>query len=110
MASRKPKSPLGNRQDQKKRKRSNEVVHRALTSMVKYALSKRSERPVKSRRSKNPYLFNLSWKLTGQGDGTHYYGGSFGMLDQILVNRTVLNGDSPFRLGSNFEILKYDRW
>ena len=30
------------------------------------------------------------------------------MLDQILVNRPVLNGDSPFRLGSNFEILKYD--
>ena len=30
------------------------------------------------------------------------------MLDQILVNKPVLNGESPFKLGSGFEILKFD--
>ena len=77
-------------------------------SMVEYALSERSKRRVISDRTEKPYLFNLSWELTGEGTGTHYYGGTFGMLDQILVNKPVLNGESPFKLGSGFEILKFD--
>ncbi len=77
-------------------------------SLVAYALSERVERRVKSKRSRNPYLLNLTWDLIGQGDGTHFYDGTPGMLDQILVNRPVLRDDSPFEVdASTLEILKF---
>ena len=77
-------------------------------SLVAYALSERVERRVKSKRSRNPYLLNLTWDLIGQGDGTHFYDGTPGMLDQILVNRPVLRDDSPFEVDeSTLEILKF---
>jgi len=61
-------------------------------SLVQYALSERVERRVRSKRSRNPYLLNLTWQLMGQGVGTP------GMLDQILVNRPILRDDSPFEV------------
>ena len=77
-------------------------------SLVEYALSERVERRVKSKRSKKPYLLNLTWKLMGQGVGTHFYDGTPGMLDQILVNRPVLRDDSPFEVNqSSVEIIKF---
>jgi predicted extracellular nuclease len=76
-------------------------------SMVKYALSDRSVRRVTSPQAKNPYLYNLSWRLIGQDTGTHFYGGSFGMLDQMLINRPMLNGDSPFKVSGEVGILKF---
>lgn len=77
-------------------------------SLVEYALSERVEKRVKSKRSRNPYLFNLMWPFMGQGLGTHYYSGLPGMLDQFLVNRPVLRSDSPFEISSNpIEILKF---
>lgn len=77
-------------------------------SLVAYALSERVERRVKLKRSRNPYLLNLTWDLIGQGDGTHFYDGTPGMLDQILVNRPVLRDDSPFEVdASTLKILKF---
>jgi len=77
-------------------------------SLVAYALSERVERRVKSKRSRNPYLLNLTWDLIGQGEGTHFYDGTPGMLDQILVNRPVLRDDSPFEVDpSTVQILKF---
>ena len=77
-------------------------------SLVEYALSERVERRVKSKRSRNPYLLNLSWDLIGQGEGTHVYDGTPGMLDQILVNRPVLRDDSPFEVdASTVQVLKF---
>lgn len=77
-------------------------------SLVDYALSERHERRVKSLRSQNPYLLNLTWNLMGQGNGTHYYGGIPGMLDQILVNRPLLRSDSLFEVDvASVEILQF---
>ena len=77
-------------------------------SLTEYALSERVARRVKSKRSRLPYLLNLTWPLMGQGVGTHYYNGQPGMLDQILVNRPVLRDDSPFSVDvATFEILMY---
>lgn len=77
-------------------------------SLVEYALSERVERRVKSLRSRNPYLFNLTWNLMGQGIGTHFYNGTPGILDQVLVNRPVLRDDSPFEVDTEtVEILRF---
>ena len=77
-------------------------------SLTQYALSERVERRVKSMRSRKPYLLNLTWSLMDEGNGTHVYDGTPGMLDQILVNRPVLRDDSPFEVDrSSFEILKF---
>ena len=77
-------------------------------SLVNYALSERVERRVKSKRSRKPYLLNLTWRLMGEGIGTHYFGGTPGMLDQILVNRPVLRDDSPFEVDQlSLEVLRF---
>lgn len=77
-------------------------------SLVQYALSERVERRVKSKRSRKPYLLNLTWRLMGQGIGTHFFQGTPGMLDQILVNRPVLRNDSPFEANQlSLEILRF---
>ena len=66
-------------------------------SLVEYALALKDSRKVRSRRSRKPYLFNLMWRLQEDGVGTHYYD-DWGILDQVLVNRTLLAGDSDFAL------------
>jgi len=76
-------------------------------SLVDYALSERSESRVKSKRSKNPYLYNLMWGPLATGAGTHFFSG-FGMLDQFLVNRPLLRSDSPFRVDKDsIEIVRF---
>lgn len=74
---------------------NDEPFNRALTH---YALAQRIERKVKSRRSKNPYLLNLMWPLMGSGHVSYMYEGQPHMLDQILVNRGLLDRDSPLEL------------
>lgn len=77
-------------------------------SMVQYALSQRLPRRVKSKRSRSPYLYNLMWKFMGNGLGTHFYSGDPGMLDQILVNRPLVRGDSDFELDEDsLEIVRF---
>lgn len=75
-------------------------------SMADYALSERTKRRVVSKRSKKPYLYNLSWPLMGKGEGTHFYN-HWGMLDQILVNKDLLNSQLPIRyVEDSFTITK----
>ena len=62
-------------------------------SVADYALGLKDSKRVKSKRSQKPYLFNLMWRLQEDGVGTHYYD-NWGMLDQILVNRAVLNDET----------------
>ncbi|MFT4586973.1 MAG: endonuclease/exonuclease/phosphatase family metal-dependent hydrolase [Candidatus Binatia bacterium] len=67
-------------------------------SLADYALGERIPRRVVSRRSRKPYLLNLMWPLMGRGEGTHFYGGEPGMLDQFLINRGLLAADAPLRV------------
>ena len=69
-------------------------------SITDYALGLKDSRSVKSKRSKKPYLFNLMWPLQKDGIGTHYFD-SWGMLDQILVNRSLLQGSASLKLVPN---------
>ena len=66
-------------------------------SVAEYALGLKDSSKVRSRRSRKPYLYNLMWHLQEDGVGTHFYDG-WGMLDQLLVNRALLNGDAGFAL------------
>jgi predicted extracellular nuclease len=75
-------------------------------SMQEYALSKKDSKRVKSKRSRKPYLLNLMWPLQTDGVGTHFYD-TWGMLDQILVNRSLLTSEDGFRLvGDSCEIIR----
>jgi predicted extracellular nuclease len=77
-------------------------------SLVEYALSERVEKRVKSKRSQKPYFLNLMWALTGAGEGTHFYEGQPGMLDQILVGRSLLRSESKLQLvEDSVQILKF---
>ncbi len=69
-------------------------------SVTQYALGLKDSSKVKSKRSRKPYLFNLMWPLQYDGSGTYYYD-SWGMIDQILVNRAMLRKQSPITLVSN---------
>ena len=60
-------------------------------SMTEYALSCKSLSKVTSKRAKNPYLYNLMWPLMGKDIATHSFNGTWGMLDQFLVNRAGLD-------------------
>jgi predicted extracellular nuclease len=64
-------------------------------SLAEYALSTNDSRQVANGR--NPYLLNLMWPILASGAGSHYYGGRWNMLDQILVSRGVVNGKSGWR-------------
>lgn len=66
-------------------------------SISEYALGLKDSSKVRSKRSQNPYLFNLMWRLQEDGIGTHYYNG-WGMLDQILVNRAALLNESGLQM------------
>lgn len=66
-------------------------------AMTDYALAIKDASKVKSKRSQNPYLYNLMWRLLAEQGGTHYFDG-WGMLDQILVNRPLLRSESPLQL------------
>lgn len=69
-------------------------------SVTQYALGLKDSAKVKSKRSRNPYLFNLMWPLQYDGSGSYYYD-SWGMIDQILVNRPMLRSESPITLVSD---------
>lgn len=77
-------------------------------SLVEYALAERVDRRVRSARSRNPYFLNLMWPLMGNGNGTHYFGGLPGMLDQMLVNRPLLLRTSKLEVKEDtVEIIKF---
>ena len=69
-------------------------------SITHYALGLKDSSKVQSKRSQKPYLYNLMWPLQNDKSGTHYYD-SWGILDQILVNRPLLRKESQLQLVSN---------
>jgi len=69
-------------------------------SITHYALGLKDSSKVRSKRSRKPYLYNLMWPLQNDQSGTHYYD-SWGMLDQILVNRPLLRKESRLQLVSD---------
>jgi predicted extracellular nuclease len=69
-------------------------------SITHYALGLKDSSKVKSKRSRKPYLYNLMWPLQNDKSGTHYYN-SWGMLDQVLVNRPLLRKENPLTLVNN---------
>jgi|TARA_R110000782_G_scaffold256548_1_gene345597 predicted extracellular nuclease len=78
-------------------------------SMQEYALSEKDSKRVKSKRSTKPYLYNLMWPLQTDGAGTHYYD-TWGMLDQILVNRPLLTRADGLSLVKNSqEVIRFPK-
>ena len=69
-------------------------------SITHYAPGLKDSSKVQSKRSQKPYLYNLMWPLQKDKSGMHYYD-SWGMLDQILVNRPLLRKESQLQLVSD---------
>ena len=61
-------------------------------SLVGYALSDRTRDKV--TRASNPKFLNLMWPILGQGIGTHYYDNFPNVLDQFLVAKGLITGNS----------------
>ena len=75
-------------------------------SLENYALSTRTLKQVTSTRVTNPYLFNLMWPLLGHSIATHSFNKSWGMLDQILVNRAALKREGIYCLPQDITIFQ----
>ena len=58
-------------------------------SITDYALAIRDSSKVRSRRARRPLLLNLMWVIQEDGVGSHYYD-QWSILDQIMVNRAML--------------------
>lgn len=61
-------------------------------SLLEYALSMRTSDSLK--RAINPKFYNLMWSLLGAGSGTHHFGSEFSMLDQFMISKGLLFGNS----------------
>ena len=66
-------------------------------SITDYALALKDSDKVRSRRTRRPVLFNLMWEIQEDGVGSHYYD-DWSMLDQMMINRCLLNGDNGLTL------------
>ena len=64
-------------------------------SLVDYALSDRIRPKVTLARSAK--FLNLMWQILGQGIGTHYYNNIPNVLDQFLVSKGLVTGNSNLR-------------
>jgi predicted extracellular nuclease len=65
-------------------------------SLRQYALAVRERGMV--TRARSPKLLNLMWDLMGDGVASHYYGSTPNMLDQILVSKGILTGNSGLKI------------
>jgi hypothetical protein len=75
-------------------------------SLTQYALSTRQVAKVLQEGS--PRLWNLMWPLTGAGEGTFYFDNFANVLDQFLVNRSMLGPESPIRpVAGTVEIVRF---
>jgi len=75
-------------------------------SMVNHALSHHSRTKVTKARS--PRFLNLMWPVLGQGVGTHYYDNTANVLDQFLVSKGLVTGNSGIRvLPDSVKVLDY---
>ena len=66
-------------------------------SITDYALALKDSSKVRSKRTRRPLLFNLMWEIQEDGVGSHYYD-YWTMLDQIMVNRALLEDTSALAL------------
>ena len=66
-------------------------------SITDYALALKDSSKVRSRRTRRPLLFNLMWEIQEDGIGSHYYN-DWSMLDQMMVNRALLEGSGGLSL------------
>jgi len=76
---------------------------RALTN---YALSHHMR--AKVTRARSPKFLNLTWATMGSGQGTHYHENTAAVLDQLLVSKGLLTGNSGFMaLTDTVEIVRF---
>ncbi|HHT9125573.1 MAG TPA: endonuclease/exonuclease/phosphatase family protein [Candidatus Brocadiia bacterium] len=61
-------------------------------SIVKHALCEKIR--AKITKAKSPKFLNLMWPLLGDGIGTYYHDNNPNMLDQFLVSKGLLTGNS----------------
>ncbi len=71
-------------------------------SITEYALSVNDSRRVINGR--NPYLLNLMWPILASGGGSHIYNSQWNMLDQIMVSRGIVSGESGWKQHSEARI------
>ena len=69
-------------------------------SITDYALALKDSSKVRSRRTRRPLLLNLMWEIQEDGIGSHYYD-DWSMLDQMMVNRALLEGPGGLSLVAN---------
>lgn len=74
-------------------------------SLEEYALSNRTRTKVVNARTCR--FYNLMWAEEGRGIGSHYYNNVPGMLDQFLVSKGVLTGNSNFEIAESAEVLRF---
>jgi predicted extracellular nuclease len=66
-------------------------------SITDYALALKDSSKVRSKRTRRPLLFNLMWEIQEDGVGSHYYD-YWSLLDQIMINRKLLEDTSELTL------------
>ena len=75
-------------------------------SLVDHALSEQTRSKV--TRARSPRFLNLMWPILGQCLGTHYYENSPNVLDQFLVSKGLLTGNSNIRvITDSVEIIRF---
>ena len=72
---------------------NDEPFNRAITE---YALSSNDGHQVLA--GQNPYLLNLMWPFLAAGTGSHFFDGRWNMLDQIMVSRGIVGGNSGWKV------------
>ncbi len=82
---------------------NDEPSDRALTN---YALSHHMR--AKVTRARSAKFLNLTWATMGSGQGTHYHDNTAAVLDQLLVSKGLLTGNSGFlALVDTVEIVRF---
>jgi predicted extracellular nuclease len=71
-------------------------------SITEYALSTSDASVV--LKGQNQYLYNLMWPILASGQGSHFYGGQWNQLDQIMVSRAVVSGKSGWTVQGSASI------
>jgi hypothetical protein len=65
-------------------------------SMVIHALSVQQKNRVVNARTR-PLFLNMMWEAAGRREGSLYFDNEPNLLDQFLVNKNMLRGNSPIR-------------
>jgi len=75
-------------------------------SIVEHALGEKTR--TKVTKAKSPKFLNLMWPLLGEGLGTYYYDNYPNVLDQFLVSKGLVTGNSNIKvLTDTVELLKF---